>query len=232
VAEDIEIARNSPLQTLTVTWNAPIVLTSGGTIQPLEDFAQLYRMSTGIFGRGYPGMENPFPYAKPYVSRLHFGSDLYIQVVLPTEFLVGVAGLGLPNLLELLKEALLAPADIATELAEKRTVRAAAKRKRIGLEAEFEDAPREARANQLARIADAENRELQATAAAVERLASLDSENRALIRELYGRSGDSAVVSAMRRAAKGSARPRDVVVLAVEKPELYPDPPQRPPSRR
>jgi hypothetical protein len=232
VAKNIEIVRNSPLQTLTVTWNAPILLTSGHAIQPLEDFAQLYRMSTGIFGRGYPGVENPFPYAKPYVSELHFGSDLYVQVVLPTEFLVGVAGLGLPNLLELLKEALLAPADVATELVEKRTIRAREKRQRIALEAEFEDAPREARANQRARIADAENRELRANAAMAQTIASLDSESRALVKELYGRQGDSAVVAIMDRAAKGPARPREVVVHPVEQPELYPNPPQHPPSRR
>jgi hypothetical protein len=233
VAENIEIARNSPLQTLRVTWDAPMLLTSSGAMEPIEDFARLYRMSTGIYGQGYPGMENPFPYAKPYISELHFGSDLYVQVVLPTEFIVGVAGLGLPNLLSLLKEALILPADVATKLGEKRTIRAAAKRERLELESEFEDAGKEARAKQKARIANAENRELQEKVAMAETLVSLDPETRPLVQELYGSAGDSALVRITERAARGPARPRNVVVGPAEKPELYPSPPEHiPPPRR
>jgi hypothetical protein len=231
--ESIEIARNSPLQTLRVTWDAPRLLTSSGAMEPIEDFARLYRMSTGIYGRGYPGLENPFPYAKPHISELHFGSDLYVQVVLPTELLVGATGLGLPNLLSLLREALLIPADVATGLAEKRTARVASKRKRLALEAEIDDAGTEASANQKARIAEAENRELQEKVATAKTLASLDPETRPLVRELYGPSGDSAVERIMERASKGPARPRDVVVRPAERSDLYPSPPQQiPPPQR
>jgi hypothetical protein len=233
MAEKIEIARNSPLQTLRVTWDAPLLLSSSGAIAPIEDFARLYRMSTGVYGHGYRGMESPFPYAKPYISQLHFGSDLYVQVIVPTEFLVGVVGLGLPNLLSLLKEALLIPGEIATELADKRTVRAAAKRERLALEAEFDEARTESRANQKARIAEAENRELQEKVVMAKTLASLDPETRPLVRELYGAAGDSNLEHIMERAAKGPARPRDVVVHPAEKPELYPRAPQQiPPPRR
>lgn len=229
MAERIEIGRDSPLQTLRVTWDAPLLLTPASATDPIEDVARLYRMSTGIYGRGYPGMMRPFPYAKPYVSQLHFGSDLYVEVIVPTTFIVGVAGLGLPNLLELLKQALMAPLTVPAAIERARRARSVAKIERIGAEAVLrapEEIEREALANQRAKTAEAERRELEARAATARMLDAMDRELIEIVRRSSGNRAVYALIDIAERAERGPARPRDIDVRPVEDPGKYPDPPQ------
>lgn len=111
--DGIEIRRREPLHTMRITWDAPPILTSGALITPIDDFAVLYRMSSGVYGhRGYRRMNQPFRYARPYVTTAHFGSPLWVDVIVPTLFLGGgavTARYGLPKLLDLVKQVMLLP---------------------------------------------------------------------------------------------------------------------------
>src|SRR4051794_33450191 len=111
------------LHVLTLGFEAPTVLTSGAVVAPIEDFAVLYRMSTGIYGTyGLRRFDQPFPYARPYVRTLHFGSPYFFQVVLPTVLAVGGIA-SLPKLIPLVKQVILAPGQTRRELKENKAAR-------------------------------------------------------------------------------------------------------------
>jgi hypothetical protein len=193
-----EISPNEALHVLGLTYEAPGLLTSAAVVSPIEDFAVLYRMSTGIYGQpGFRRFDQPFPYARPYLHALHYGSPFDLQVVVPTAILLGSAKWSLPALLNLVKQALLLPGGIPKERSEK----------------------------QRADLADAELRPLRPRKDAAEFVDHMDAETAQAIRERYGQPGLVRVLDVARRAEAGPVRPRSLRVEPVSDPERYPPPP-------
>lgn len=224
---------------MRLTWDAPPILTSGALTSPIEDFAALYRMSTGIYGRaGYRRMNQPFRYARPYVATAHFGSPLWVDVIVPTVILgggVAAAKIGLPKLLDLVKQAMLLPSSIGAEREKNKRDEAQARIERMRVEEQLEhpdDVKRSAHAEQRAQIADAEARELRSIAEAAELLDRMDPDLLAGVEEFYGQGGLNRLIQVARRAEAGPARPRELEVHPTEDPRQYPDPPKQlpPPS--
>ena len=206
------------------------MLTASAVTHPIGDFAVLYRMSTGVFGQKAYRKDRPFPYARPYISRLSFGSSLALEVVVPTLILgSGAAKLGLPKLLDLVEQAMLMPSSFAAKREKNREDRDQSRLIRIGIEEQLahpEDVKRRAYARQRADIAAAEAHELRSIAEARELLDRMDPELVDSVRELYGRSGIRNLGDVARRAENGPARPEGVQAYPVEHPQRYPDPPR------
>lgn len=163
MADEIEIRRTVPLHTLRLTWDAPPVLTSGALVTPINNFAILYRMASGIYGQaGYRRMDQPFRYARPYIASAQFGSPLSLEVIVSTAIPGGaIARVGLPKLVELIKQVMLLPSSSAAERQKSKRDQKEAELERVGIEEQLAhpgDVKRQARAQQLAEIAEAETR--------------------------------------------------------------------------
>jgi hypothetical protein len=226
-----EINRNIELHVLTLRFSAPTVLTSGAATTPVEDFAVLYRMSTGIYG--HPGLrrfDQPFPYARPYLRRLHFGSPYFFETVIPTLLIVGGIK-GLPKLIPLVKQIIVEPGKTRRELKENNAGRLKAEEEIIEREALLDepDSIRQlARAKRDAEIYDAHERGLKSRAEIVQTLADLDPDSREAVIRSYGDPGLRALYDVARRAEGGPVRPEDMSITPVENPEELPRPPERP----
>jgi hypothetical protein len=231
MAERVEIIRTQPLHTLRVTWDAPPILTSGALTYPIVDFAALYRMSTGIYGRaGYRRMNQPFRYARPYIAEARFGSPLWGDVVVPTVIVSGAAKYGLPKLLDLVKQAMLLPSSIGAEREKNKRDQKHAELERMGIEEQLshpDEVKRRAYAEQRAQIVEAEARELRSITEAAELLNKLDPAVLARVQEFYGENGLNRLVDIARRGEAGPARPRELEVHPTEDPERYPQPPEQ-----
>ncbi len=236
MAEDID--RDAPLHALSLTFDAPVVLTSGALTTPIEDFAVLYRMSTGIYGQyGLRRFNEPFAYARPYARTLHFGSPYFFEIVLPTVVIVGGIK-GLPSLILLVKQIIVEPGRTRRELKENKAGRLKAEEEIIDREQRIEDPDqlRElASATRDAEIAEAHLRKLKSRAEMERTLSNLDPEMREAVLASYGDDGMNALVDIARRAQGGPTVPRELNVSPVENPEEFPTPPERrelqPPSK-
>jgi hypothetical protein len=198
---------------------------------PIEDFAVLYRMSTGVYGKArYRRMDQPFRYARPYVATAHFGSPLSIEVIVPTLLVGGAAAkYGLPKLLDLVKQVLLLPSSLAAEREKNLRDRDQARLDRIRIQEQLDhadDARRKAYAEQRADIAEAEARELRSFAEAADLLDKMDPRVIARVYEFYGERGTNRLIDVARRAEYGPARPRALEVHPTDDPEQYPEPPR------
>jgi hypothetical protein len=194
-------------------------------------------MASGIYGQaGYRRMDQPFRYARPYIARAQFGSPLLLEVIVPTVIVGGaVAKIGLPKLLDLVKQAMLLPSSIAAEREKNKRDQRQAELEREGIEEQLghpDDVRRRAHAQQRAEIAEAEARELRSIAEATELLDRMDPVLIARVEEYYGQRGLNRLIDVARRAEAGPARPRALEVQPTDDPERYPPPPKRLPPPR
>src|SRR4051812_30954453 len=101
----LEVIDSSRLQIVALTYAGPHPTSAASLATAIDDFGVLYRMSTGTYGRlGYADFNTPFPYARPYVDRVGYGSPFDLHIVVPTVFLLGgTAKWTLPALLDLVQ---------------------------------------------------------------------------------------------------------------------------------
>jgi hypothetical protein len=229
MVDEIAINRATALHRLKMAWDAPPLWTTTELLRPVEDFDRLYRMSTGIFGRrDYRGMSSPFPYARPYISEAHFGSPLWLELIVPT--VVFSANFGLPNLLELVQQTMLLPSKIAAE--RQRNLRDArgAELERLGIEERLRHPDTEtliALSGQEVQLVDLETRRLRAASEQRDLRAKLDSPGLAdQVVESYGSAGVSGLLDVVRHAEDGPARPRSLEVHPTDSSAGYPKPPK------
>lgn len=158
MAEAIDIRQDVPLHTLGLTWDSAALLTASALTYPIDDFAALYRMATGVYGRaGYRRMNQPFRYARPYVATAHLGSPLLLEVIVPTVMVGGAAAAkyGLPRLVDLVKQVLLLPSLVVAEREKNLRDRDQARLDRLRIQEQLDhpdDARRKAFAEQRADI--------------------------------------------------------------------------------
>jgi len=230
MAEQLNIDRDAALHTLRLTFDAPALLANSAVTSPIEDFALLYRMSTGIYGRpGYRRFGQPFPYARPYFSKLHYGSLFSLEVIVPTLLVVGTAArLGLPKLLDLVEQILLLPSKVSAQRQENLRTRQQAELDVIGIQAKLDDPDavrRQVLGQQRAEFEDAETRALRSQIERVELLSSIDSALIEQVRELYSVQATEYLLAVARRAQIGPVCPKDLEVNPVEEPGRFPEPP-------
>lgn len=225
-----EIDRNAPLHTLSLSFDAPGILTSGALTTPIEDFAVLYRMSTGIYGQyGLRRFNEPFAYARPYIRTFHFGSPYFFETVVPTVLIAGGIK-GLPPLISLVKQIIIEPGRTRRELKENKAGRLKAEEEIIEREERLDDPGRLkelARAKRDAEIAEAHLRTLQSRAEMARTLQDLDPEVREAVLASYGDGGLDALIDVARRAEGGPTVPRELGIRPVENPKEFPAPPDR-----
>lgn len=227
---EVRVDRDVELHALTLTFDAPKVLTSGAVLVPVEDFAVIYRMATGIYGQaGFRRFNEPFPYARPYVRTLHFGSPYFLDIVIPTVLAVGGIA-GLPKLIPLVKQVIVEPGRTRRELKEAKAGRLKAEEEIIEREALLEDPDQVrqlARARRAADISEAHSRDLKSRADMAETLGDLDPDARQAVLDSYGERGLDALVDIARRAEAGPTTPRELNVVPVEDDDDLPRPPTR-----
>lgn len=225
-----EVNPNAELHILTLRFSAPALLTSGATTTPVDDFALLYRMSTGIYGRpGLRRFDQPFAYARPYLKMLHFGSPYFFETVIPTLFIVGGIK-GLPKLIPLVKQIIIEPGKTRRELKENKAGRLKAEEEIIEREALLDDAGstrRLAEAKRDAEIYEAHERGLKSRAEIVRTLKDLDPDTREAVIRSYGDRGLRTLYDVARRAEGGPVRPEEMTITPVENPQDLPTPPNR-----
>jgi hypothetical protein len=214
-----EINPNIELHLLTLRFSAPALLTSGAATTPVEDFALLYRMSTGIYGRpGLRRFDQPFAYARPYVKTLHFGSPYFLETIIPTLLIVGGIK-GLPKLIPLVKQIIVEPGKARRELKENKAGRLKAEQEIIEREALLDD-PESVRslaeAKRDAEIYEAHERGLKSRAEIVQTLADLDPDTREAVIRSYGDRGLRTLYDVARRAEGGPVRPEEMSITPVE----------------
>jgi hypothetical protein len=218
------------LHRLTLRYAAPPLLTAHAAVTPVTDLAVLYRMATGVYGDPpTQRYDKPFPYARANVEALRFGSPYVVQIVLPT-ILVAGGIVGLPKLIPLVKEVILAPGRVRRELAENEAARLRAKNEIYRQEALLEDpesTKRLARAERTAKIAEAHERELRSRKEIASLVQGLDEETRELVMRSYGRKSVNVLLDIARRAENGPPTPEDLSIEPVERPDVYPAPPER-----
>ena len=221
---------SADLHVVTLSFEAPTVLTSGAVVVPVEDFAVLYRMSTGIYGsrgRGFRRFDRPFPYSRPYLRTLHFGSPYFFETVIPTVLLVKAFG-GFPRLLDLVQQIILVPGETRRRLKENKVGRLEAERKIIALEARLDEPDEEgelAQAEQRAEISEAQARDVKARAEIAEALQRLDPATRRAVIDSYGDRGLRVLVEVAQRAESGPTVPEALRIEPVDDPSRYPEPP-------
>lgn len=223
------------LHVVEIDHAAPTLLTPGAFKSPLDDISTLYRMSTGVFGRrtGW-GFNRPFPYARPYMRRVEFGSPLVVEIIVPTVLLGGpTAFFGLPRLLDLLQNVWVAPSDVRRRRAENIAARKEAEVRTRYAEGQLlmpgllEDAAEAALRRDVAR---AEADEAHAEAERAEVLDRLPQETRDAVTERYGRPGVQALEGIARRSNYGPVQATDLDVRPVDNPEALPQPPRELPK--
>ena len=137
--------------------------------------------------------------------------------------------LGLPKLLDLLKEAMLLPSYIAAEREKNLRDRDQAKLARMSTQeslADPETVKWKVEAIQRAEIAAAEARKARSIADASEILGALDSETIARVRELIRRPRHPCANGCCPTSRERAARPRGIEARPVTDQEDYPDPPR------
>jgi hypothetical protein len=227
---ELQVDWDAELHSLTLWFDAPSILTSSAVVAPVQDFAVVYRMATGVYGRpGRQRMDQPFPYARPHVHTLHFGSPLHFEVVVPTLLLGGIAGLGLPKLIPLVKQVIVEPGRTRRELAENTAARLKAREEIAERTLRLED--REAtehlvRAQRAAKLSEAKARDLAARASIVNTLKNLDPEQRTCVLNSYGPRGLAALEDVAKRAERGPTPARDMQLAPVDPSGEFPAPPR------
>jgi hypothetical protein len=187
-------------------------------------------MSTGIYGQyGLRRFNEPFPYARPYVRTLHFGSPYFFEIVVPTVLIAGGIK-GLPPLISLVKQIILDPGRTRRELKENKAGRLKAEEELIEREERLEAPERLqelARAKRDAEIAEAHLRTLKSRAEMADVIKKLDPDVRDAVLESYGERGMDALVDIARRSQGGPTQPREMNLGPIQDPAEYPTPPER-----
>lgn len=96
--------------------------------------------ATGVYGRrGSWNFDRPFPYARPYISRVQYGSPFILEVIVPTILLSPAVYFGLPRFLDLMEKVALFPSAVARGRAENKAAQREAKVRQIRAVAQLHD---------------------------------------------------------------------------------------------
>jgi hypothetical protein len=226
---------NVSLHTLRITSKAPVVLTPNAVAASVTDFGVLYRMSTGIYGKyGLRRFNQPFPYARPYIGELSFGSPFVFEVIVPTAIVLGSVAAGiksLPNVLALVKQIMLFEGEVQKQQAENKLATLKAEKASLDFQEEPENLEKASLLAEMRRDADmaeAYERGLRSRAEMAAVVHGLDSETYQAVLDFYGKSGIEALIDIARRAEGGPTRPTDLSIEPTPDPEAYPRPPELP----